>query len=267
MYRNTHRLLLTFSIFSLLCAAAGCGVAQSHAPLPAPDGLEVPRHADSADIVRHTGYTASYNHLTLLPDWVAYELTADEAGGQCELPRNFSRDPSVRFPKASREDYSRSGWDKGHMAARADMKWSTQALEESDYFTNICPQNHALNAGLWNHLERLARQAALRYGRVYIVTGPLFTSSSHRTIGPAAVHVPDSFFKALLAPTDTGYTAIAFLVPNDSCRGRALDYALTIDSLEALLSLDLFPLLPSEAAEATFQWEAWRPRKNATRNR
>ena len=42
-------------------------------------------------------------------------------------------------------DYSNSGWDKGHMAPVADMKWSEQSMYESFYLTNICPQNHTLN--------------------------------------------------------------------------------------------------------------------------
>ena len=44
-------------------------------------GLEIPECDDSEDIVAHIGYTASYNHRTLVPDWVAYELTADEVDG------------------------------------------------------------------------------------------------------------------------------------------------------------------------------------------
>ena len=87
------------------------------------DGLELPAYGEDEDVIVHLGYTASYNHQTLVSDWVAWELTAEEVDGTNEGQYSFSRDPDVRFPKASREDYSRSGWDKGHMAPRADMKW------------------------------------------------------------------------------------------------------------------------------------------------
>ena len=113
------------------------------------EGMELPSYGENEDIVRHLGYTASYNHTTLCPDWVAWELTAAEAAGTCDGQYSFSRDPDVDFPKASREDYSNSGYDKGHMAPRADMRWSEKALEESYYFTNICPQDHEMNSQAW----------------------------------------------------------------------------------------------------------------------
>ena len=41
-------------------------------------GLELPQYAADEDVVTHTGYTASYNHQTLCPNWVAWELTSEE---------------------------------------------------------------------------------------------------------------------------------------------------------------------------------------------
>ena len=184
-------------------------------PVPvATDGPEVPAYADQEDVVRHLGYTASYNHQTLCPNWVAWELTAEEAAGRFNQPRRFSRDPDVAFPKASREDYSSSGWDKGHMAPHADMKWSLQALTESDYFTNICPQDKTMNGGAWQEIEKLTRSMARRYGKVWVVCGPVFDSLPHRHIGPACVHVPDRFFKALVVQQDSVCHAVGFLMDN-----------------------------------------------------
>lgn len=71
-----------------------------------------------------------------------------------------------------REDYSSSGWDKGHMAPSADMKWSQTAMNESFYLTNICPQNHELNGRDWQTLEKYVRDWAVKYGKVWIVCGP-----------------------------------------------------------------------------------------------
>ena len=255
---NKH---IAFLIFGCLLAG-GCHPRAQQPPQPrelpvaVPESLEIPEYTDDEDVVAHLGYTASYNHRTLVSDWVAWELTADEANGRLEQQRNFSRDPEVRFPKASREDYSGTGWDKGHMAPHADMKWSHRAMTESDYFTNICPQNRKMNAGAWNKIEQLCRRLARRYGSVYIVTGPIFKEHRYGTIGDAAVMVPDRFFKALAVRVDGKFHTVAFLVENNAQDKSPRHYALTVDEVEALISRNLFPQVPEEA-ESTFEWKIW----------
>ena len=240
------------------CMLSGCfrvsdAVAQTVAT-KAPAGLELPSYTDDEDIIVHLGYTASYNHVSLCPDWVAWELTAEEANGQNDGQYSFSRDPDVRFPKASREDYSRSGFDKGHMAPRADMRWSCQALEESYYFTNICPQDHEMNSQAWRKIEELTRRLAKRYGSVFIVCGPIFGGDNPRKIG--GVSVPNAFFKALAVSTADGYRTVGFLVDNNPQSFSPRHYAVSVDSVEAVVGRNLFPLVDEEA-EAVFDWKNW----------
>ena len=240
----------------MLFVACGYGRSGGVVAQPAAStGAELPAYSDSEDIVRHLGYTASYNHQTLCPDWVAWELTADEANGHLEGQYSFSRDPDVQFPKASREDYSGSGLDKGHMAPRADMKWSCQALEESYYFTNICPQDHEMNSQAWRKIEELTRRMARQYGAVLVVCGPIYDSSDNH-IGPACVHVPDRFFKALAINTAEGWQTVGFLVKNNRQDGSPRRYAVTVDEVEAAIGRDLFPTLPDEA-EGDYNWNFW----------
>ena len=219
-------------------------------------GLEIPSFTDNEDIVTHLGYTASYNHSTLVPDWVAWELTAEEANGQLNYQYSFSRDPSVDYPKASREDYSNTGWDKGHMAPRADMKWSAQALEESYYFTNICPQNHEMNSQSWRKIEELTRRLAKRYGSISIVCGPIFDDHRFGTIGRSGLQVPDRFFKALAIRTKEGYRTVGFIVENTPQDYSPKHYAVSVDSVESIIGRNLFPKV-DEAAEQSFDWNDW----------
>ena len=151
-----------------------------------PSNLEIPAYGTEEHIIEYNGFTVSYNHTTLVPDWVAYELTAEELEVKYDSrSSNFSRDPNLRGKQASREDYSHSGWDKGHMAPKADLRWSEQSYWQSHYFPNICPQNHLLNGGDWNALEKAVRRWAKQYGRVWIVCGPVFDSCRYGTIGQA----------------------------------------------------------------------------------
>lgn len=217
---------------------------------------EQPEFYGEVDFVQHEGYCAVYNHTTLCPDWVAWELTREETEGQLDGQYSFSRDPDVDFPKASREDYANSGWDKGHLAPRADMRWSQKALEESYYFTNICPQDHTMNSGAWRKIEELCRRVARRDSVVYIVCGPIYDSDEPRTIGPAGVHVPDRFFKALALETAEGTQTVGFIVSNTPQQKSPRHYAVTVDSIEAVTDYDLFPWAEEEA-EASFDWEVW----------
>lgn len=244
-------------LFIVCLLLASCTSAGPRHAGPDGEGLEIPAYDSTEDVVRHIGYTASYNHTTLCPDWVAWELTAEEVCDTYNFQCSFSRDPDVAFPKASREDYSSSGWDKGHMAPRADMKWSAQALEESYYFTNICPQDHSMNAGAWRKIEELTRRQAQRYGRVYVVCGPIYSIGQYGTIGNAAVRVPDAFFKALAVQTEEGFSTVGFLVENNRQEGSTRSYAVTVDSVESVIGRDLFPSLPDDA-ESTFNWNDWK---------
>ena len=245
-------LMIILTLLLATCSSVGTEPATSVV-----EGVEIPAYDALEDIVIHLGYTASYNHTTLIPNWVAWELTAEECRGTYEQGRQFSRDPDVAFPKASREDYSNSGWDKGHMAPHADMKWSRQAMTESDYFTNICPQNKEMNAGAWRKIEELTRRTAKRYGSVYVVCGPVFELEEHRHIGSACVHVPDRFFKALAVSTSGGWQTVAFLVDNNRQDGSPRTYAVTVDSVEAVVRRDLFPSLPEEV-ESIYNWNDWK---------
>ena len=247
---------LLMLIICLLVAA--CSPVETRRAASDGDGVEIPAYSPGEDIVRHLGYIASYNHETLCPDWVAWELTREEVAGENGCQYSFSRDPEVGFPKASREDYSHSGWDKGHMAPRADMRWSCQALEESYYFTNICPQDHEMNSQAWRKIEELTRRVARRVGVVWVVCGPIYADSVDERIGQAGVRVPSAFFKALAIPTENGgYATVGFVVENRPQTRSPQHYAVEVDSVEALIGRDLFPLLPEEV-EGAFDWNQWK---------
>ena len=206
--------------------------------------LKLPQITAEDDIVNHIGFCASYNHNTLCPNWVAYELTDEEVNGTCKGKQSFQWDPILKGKRSNREDYKNDeDWDKGHMAPKADMKWSVQAYEESFYLTNICPQNHSFNAGIWNSLEKLVRRVAIQYGRAYIIVGPIIGDCINGTLGESKVYIPDKFFKAIIVPKNNIYSGIAFVMDNSPINGTMRSCAMSIDSLETILNRDLFVAL------------------------
>ncbi|MDR1380085.1 MAG: DNA/RNA non-specific endonuclease [Tannerella sp.] len=202
-------------------------------------------------ILVRTGFTVSYNSEWKIPNWVAYELVREEVGGDVPRGKRFVPDPGVSSGEsATTDDYRNSGWDRGHMAPAADMKWSRQAMDESFYLSNICPQNRNLNAGVWNSLEEQVRALAAEKGRIYVVCGPM-VSERPRTIGANRVAVPDAFFKALLQNDGGVWHAIAFVFENRSGRNPLATYAKSVEELQALTGIDFFPALPDRIEAET----------------
>ena len=233
------------------------------APVALSDLMEIPALTTGGRIVQHGAYVSSYNTETLIPDWVAYELTAEETGGtETREGMEFRMDPSLKgVRQAMREDYSGSGWTKGHLMPAADAAFSNSTMSETFYFTNVCPQDETLNAGDWQYLEKRVRQWANRYGSVWVVTGPIVGENRYGSIGDRDVVVPDAFYKALLIRKKNGsYSAIAFVMDNDDDRYYLKDCCMTVNDLEALTGFDFYPALDDlieEKVESTLRLSDW----------
>ena len=226
------------------------------------EGLEIPARLFDREeqIIHHTGYSVSYNELLRLPNWVGYKLTREKTTGTVARAKHFQPDPLVQGISADNRDYSHSGYDRGHMAPAADMKWSTQAMKESFYFSNICPQLHNLNAGDWKELEEKVREWAQRDSIIIIVSGPIINGDNPKRIGVSQVAVPDAFYKVILAPYLSTPRAIGFIMKHQKGNHPLRSYAVSVDSIESLTGIDFFPELPDameKEVEAKIQPEEW----------
>ena len=217
--------------------------------------VEIPVVNDNRSnrIITHKGYTVSYNYDWKIPNWVAYELTDWEVEGEVPRYDRFKPDPMVpQNATATTNDYKYSGFDRGHMAPAADMKWDEQAMKESFYLSNICPQNPNLNGGVWKDLEEQVRDLASQKGRIFVVCGPIVTDDSH-TLGKNKVVVPQAFFKVLLQEDNGEIHTIGFIYENVSGRKPMSTYATTVDEVETITNIDFFPSLPDEIEDSTEQ--------------
>ena len=215
--------------------------------------IEVPAIKDNRSdrVITHKGYTVSYNYDWKIPNWVAYELTDIEVQGEVPRYDKFKPDPMVpQFATATINDYKYSGYDRGHMAPAADMKWDEQAMRESFYLSNICPQNPNLNGGVWKDLEEQVRDLAMEKGRIFVVCGPIVTDDSN-TIGDNKVVVPQAFFKVLLQEDNGETHTIGFIYENKSGRKPMSTYAMTVDEVEEITNIDFFPSLPNDIEKRT----------------
>ena len=214
----------------------------------------------------YKGMDLSFNPQYHIPNWVSWELTADETDGNVARSNKFSADPEMEG-SAETWDYSYSGYDRGHMAPAGDMRWDKEAMSQTFYMTNICPQVKTLNAGSWKNLEEKCRQWAEADSAIYIVCGPVIDGKPIEYIGDSRVYVPRKFFKVIISPYTTPARGIGFIMPNGKVEGGMQACAVTIDSVEALTGHDFFAALPDDIesdveSQCDFHyWSTHRPRK------
>ena len=225
-------------------------------------GLEFPTPLTDRpeQLLKRVGYTVSYNSVLKLPNWVAWHLTVTHTSGISKRDGiKFHEDEEVPQPRATDADYRRSGYDRGHMCPSGDNKWSCLAQEQSFLLTNVCPQDHQLNAGDWNEMESQCRRWAKRYGDIYIVAGPILFKGRHKTIGQNKVTVPEAFFKVVLCMKGSP-KAIGFIYRNQPGNRPKGDYVNSVDQVERLTGIDFFSSLPDAVereVEARCQLEDW----------
>lgn len=218
-------------------------------PVPElPDTYEIPEYdIRNTMLIAHEGYVTCYSLSTNTPAWVAWELTAEEASAKGKgRADDFSPEPALGLLSPETSDYSRSGYDRGHMAPAADFRWTESAMEGTFVMSNVCPQNHTLNAGTWNDLEKQCRKWAQNYGTLWICCGPIY-GSNPETIGKnVEISVPSHFFKVVLKPWKETYEAIGFIMPNSECEDDIFNYAVSVDEVEGITGIDFFASLPDE---------------------
>ncbi len=192
-------------------------------------------------IVTHNNYALSYVEKYEQAEWVAYELKKSDLNynnNNFERPF-FIEDPQVESGSADWRNYRKSGYDKGHLCPAGDRKFSKIAFEETFYTSNISPQKHDFNEGVWNRLEQKVRYWAGKYDGVYVVTGGVFTDNM-KTIGSEDVAVPNYFYKVLLDTSREEIKMIAFLVPHEDSDLPLYEFVVSVDELEKMTGINFF---------------------------
>lgn len=229
------------------------------AQLEAQQNLCLPSVSSKESITKHTAYYTSYNHAVGQPIWVAYELNRTHLIKVAKRAGRFKTDPLISTKTVSHDDYTHSGFDRGHLAPAADMAWSSVTMKESFYTSNICPQRPGFNRGIWKNLESLIRNWASDESHLFIVTGPIFKNDANQIGKTSNISVPSHFFKAVL-DTAGEDKCIAFVIPNYKSVSPIQSYAISVDQLEKIIGRDLFPALDDEVEsriESTYRFEDW----------
>lgn len=223
----------------------------------------LPADIRGSQVYHYKRYALSYNEDYEQVNWVAYILTREELQQPwAERQDNFRPDPAIRTGSATPSDYRGSGYDRGHMVPAADMAFDASAMDETFLMSNISPQARNFNQGIWRELEELTRDWAKKFGRLYVVSGPVLSEEPKGYIGrDNEVAVPTAYFKVLLDLDDPEQKGIAFLLDNEVNYEPLYKFATSIDEVEALTGIDFFAdFMPGDLEdelESTYNKDLW----------
>jgi endonuclease G len=195
-------------------------------------------------IFRNNGFILGYSDLRGNPLWVEYALTpVDENMPHLKRPNHFQTDwRSIN--RVDHEDYTKSGYDRGHNAPNhaISMLYGRYGQADSFLMTNVSPQKPKLNQQVWQRLEEMELSFfAKNFGKVWVITGPIFSDNSERMPSSWRVTIPRAFYKIYVTEeTDSKPAfALAFVVPQTvSGKEQLSSFITTIDAIEVQTGLD-----------------------------
>ncbi|MCP4246086.1 MAG: DNA/RNA non-specific endonuclease [bacterium] len=219
-------------------------------------------------------FVVGYSEDFLNPAWVFYRI------GPAVDFRSFPR-PGFRIDRDTEsqvrtQDYTHSGFDRGHMAPNFAMgsRFGPGGARSTFVMSNVSPQFHSFNDGQWGDLEEwiagrkppnataenFIRGWADQLEEVWVVVGPLF--DEERDPLDSGVPVPSGFFCIVVDELENGQPrALAFIMPHlDQRVDELTGFLTTVDEVERRGGLDFFPLLPNsveDAMELTPATELW----------
>ena len=213
----------------------------------------------TGEIIHHKGYSLSYSESHEQAEWVAYELKKEHLSNSNFERPYFEIDKAVKTGAASWRNYKNSGYDRGHLCPAGDRRYSQEAYDETFLTSNISPQIHEFNSGIWNTLEQKVRYWASRYDGVFVVTGGVLKDDL-QTIGSEDVSVPIQFYKVILDYNFGKPKVLAFLFHHKNSNQPLYNFIVSVDEVEELTGIDFFPELDDEledVLEASNNYKQW----------
>jgi endonuclease G, mitochondrial len=197
-------------------------------------------------------YVLSYNRTRATSNWVSWYLNS-ASRGSAPRQNDFRADNTLPsgWYQVDDNDYSGSGFDRGHMTPSADRTSTVADNSATFLMTNMIPQAPGNNQGPWEKLESYLRaQLDVNGGQeIYIIAGSygiggVGSAGAANTIAGGQVTVPAQTYKIAVILTNgtddvnrvtTTTRVIAVIMPNiDSIRPDDWrPYRTTVNAIEA----------------------------------
>jgi len=202
------------------------------------------------------GWSDSLRHAV----WCAYHVKKEAPYGSARR-LGFTKDKEV--PRApSPNDYTKSGFDRGHMAPNHAIvtRYGVEEQRKTFMMSNITPQTPSLNRSVWRDVEhRIADLWTEKYGEIWVIVGCI--SSGKEKLPGTDIDIPNQFYQIIIAQEGMDVRALAFLFEQRPPWGDwPLRHIVSIDRIEELSGINFNPELPSfiqdplESEQPTRPW-------------
>ncbi|HYC04562.1 MAG TPA: DNA/RNA non-specific endonuclease [Azospirillaceae bacterium] len=248
--RGTASVLASALLALLLtrgAAAAPTACPEHFAGGQAPDIVSAPLARDTHALC-FLGYANLASGVSRTGLYSALRLTRERVRDARGDVRENAFHEEKRIPTRARArlaDYTRSGYDRGHIAPNGDFPEPEQA-RESFSLANIAPQVPEHNRGIWRLIEEAVRRLASQRGELFVVTGVAFQPDENGDIASlkGRVLVPSHYWKAVYDPFRRA--AAAYYSRN----APEQEYeVISIAELRERVGVDPFPSMPETAKQ------------------
>lgn len=213
------------------------------------------------DVSFETGinYSVEWDQVKKAQRWSCYQLyesvlEANTTRSGSTYPNDFFLPDNLQF---TTDPYKGNGYDHGHICPSADRLSSEESNAQTFFLTNMQPQTHSFNAGIWARMEDQVRTWAESFDTLFICKGGTIDSDnlilSYITNGDETIPVPKYFFMALLGKSGNSYSALGFWVEHASGIGSKTpltDFVVNISQLEQLTDINFFHNLPDDIEQS-----------------
>ena len=217
-------------------------------------------------------YSLEYSYKYKHSYWIAYRFDNTTGGN---VGRNEAYKPNPELPSqyaAKHNDYTNSGYTRGHLCASSDRQYSKEANQQTFYMSNISPQSgNGFNqsGSAWNTGEDKVQAWGYNISRstdtLYVVKGGTIGEGMIKGYIKNEIAIPKYFFMAVLFRSGDNYKAIGFYMPHENLKDDPdkkdpKKYLMSIDALEQETGIDFFHNLPDNienTVEATYNVNDW----------
>lgn len=127
---------------------------------------------------------------------VIYNLDYRVNVGNLQKRPEFYKDDSLKYPYGTTpEDYTNTGFDRGHLAPDASFDYDVETLNKTYSMANIVPQYPDVNRKVWKDIEELERYNASQFGNLYVENIVEYNSNEILKKLPIEEILPERKFK------------------------------------------------------------------------